>query len=403
MSDATANTAEPQPLDFSQPAKFTAELRRRIVRVMDSFCKEGAAQMTSELRAPVEMRQVGTRQVAYGAARAELPEESLAVTLDVKPFGGELVLALDRQFVMRALSRMLGGDPAEAPQARTLSDIDRALTQRILRSIVGRLSADWRELGGLELSLREAEADDEEEIFSVPMAEPTLVVALECTLAEYQSELSLLIPWSAVEPVAGELADRGHARGSSPDPRETDALRHGLARAKMLVRAEIGAAQLPVEQVLEIREGTLLTLDAKAADGVRLLADRVVLARGAPGRSGPRKAVKLVSGIEPRTDGSIPSLPASRPRNGAGSRAEAESMLERLSHLRDVDVRVWGELGRARVSMGSALRLQRGAVLELDQRAEDLVALFVGGVRLASGALLVTSDGEWAMQVSTLG
>ena len=67
--------------------------------------------------------------------------------------------------------------------------------------------------------------------------------------------------------------------------------------------------------------------------------------------------------------------------------------------LRDIRVRVWAELGRTRVTLGAAPRLPAGAVLELDRKADDPVDLYVNGLRFASGRLVLTDEGEWALRL----
>jgi flagellar motor switch protein FliN/FliY len=67
-----------------------------------------------------------------------------------------------------------------------------------------------------------------------------------------------------------------------------------------------------------------------------------------------------------------------------------------------IDLRVWAELGRTRLSLGRALELPIGAVLDLDCAADDPVDLFVNGVRFAHGRLTVGEDGEWAMAIDSL-
>jgi len=70
--------------------------------------------------------------------------------------------------------------------------------------------------------------------------------------------------------------------------------------------------------------------------------------------------------------------------------------------LRDVPVRVWAELGRARLPLGVAVGLAPGAVVELDKAAEEPVDLYVSGRRFARGVLVLVDDGEWAVRVQEL-
>lgn len=67
-----------------------------------------------------------------------------------------------------------------------------------------------------------------------------------------------------------------------------------------------------------------------------------------------------------------------------------------------ISLRVWAELGRSRMSLGSALGLPVGAVLDLDRAADAPVDLYVNGMRFARGQLLVTDDGEWAVSLDAL-
>ncbi|MGO9752771.1 MAG: FliM/FliN family flagellar motor switch protein [Solirubrobacteraceae bacterium] len=70
--------------------------------------------------------------------------------------------------------------------------------------------------------------------------------------------------------------------------------------------------------------------------------------------------------------------------------------------LHDVGVRVWAELGRTHLPLGQALDLPIGAVVDLDRAADSPIDLFVNGLCFGHGQLLVTGDGEWAVQVQSL-
>jgi flagellar motor switch protein FliN len=67
--------------------------------------------------------------------------------------------------------------------------------------------------------------------------------------------------------------------------------------------------------------------------------------------------------------------------------------------LRAVPVRVWAELGRARMPAGSSLALPTGSVVELDREVDDAVDLYVDGMRCATGRLLVADDGSLQLAI----
>ena len=70
--------------------------------------------------------------------------------------------------------------------------------------------------------------------------------------------------------------------------------------------------------------------------------------------------------------------------------------------LSDINLRVWAELGRTQLPIGEALELPVGALVDLDRTADAPVDLFINGLCFGHGNLLVTEDGEWAIEVLSL-
>ena len=67
----------------------------------------------------------------------------------------------------------------------------------------------------------------------------------------------------------------------------------------------------------------------------------------------------------------------------------------------DVDVRLWAELGRARMPLGDAVALSSGSVVDLDREPDEPVDVFVNGHRYATGRLVLV-DGEWAVRIESI-
>lgn len=98
-----------------------------------------------------------------------------------------------------------------------------------------------------------------------------------------------------------------------------------------------------------------------------------------------------------RTD---PNAGTGSPASGAVDSSPHSLALEEA--LGGISLRVWAELGRTRMPLGSALGLPVGAVVDLDRAADAPVDLYVNGMRFARGRLQVTEDGEWAVSLDEL-
>lgn len=67
--------------------------------------------------------------------------------------------------------------------------------------------------------------------------------------------------------------------------------------------------------------------------------------------------------------------------------------------LAGIPVRVWAELGRARMPSAQFVGLPSGAVVELDRQAEEPIDLYVNGSRFATGRLVVVDGTDWAVRI----
>jgi flagellar motor switch protein FliN/FliY len=70
--------------------------------------------------------------------------------------------------------------------------------------------------------------------------------------------------------------------------------------------------------------------------------------------------------------------------------------------LRDVEVRVWAELGRTRMSSGRVVALPGGAVVELDRDVDAPIDVYADGMRFATGRLVITEDGGLAIRIEEI-
>ncbi|HWJ50901.1 MAG TPA: FliM/FliN family flagellar motor switch protein [Solirubrobacteraceae bacterium] len=391
-------------LDFTQPTKFTTEIRRRIVAALEPFCDELAAWMARELSSEVQLSLGDASQRTWAQAKAQLPVDSVAVAVHEGAIERSMLLSVETALVLQSLECMLGGEAALAPVERRLSELDWKLATRLLDTIVGELSGAWCELGASELTRGVLDVEGDAGVVVLPN-EPTLAVAFNSTIAGQASTMSLLIPWPIVDPISASLrgaAPAGqslHPQAAAPGP---EALARGVASAHVLLRAEVSSAQMGIVRLLELAPGELVELEGRAEDGVRLFAEGISIGCGRPGRSGARRAIKLESTDE---------APVRADTYATLGRAELERARAHVAAapegpdgaiLSTIFVRVWAELGRTHMGIGASLELAPGAVVELDQLADEPVELFANGLCFANGSLVVTGEGAWGVQLEQL-
>jgi flagellar motor switch protein FliM len=284
-----------RPVDFSRPTKFSAEQERRLKRAMEAFCRTASTRLSAELRVPLELEVLNTIQLTWGNAHAQVPDASISVVAEVQPAGTRVLLSSEMSIVLAAIELLLGGTSTEHVRERRLTDIDWALARHFHDRVLAQLSVIWQDMAGVELAIEHLDAHLETAQL-MPVSEPTLAITLEARLDGGSSTMSLLLPWSSLEPMAGAFGghdDRGAVRGEE----EARSVRRAVGRVEVTMRAEVASRQIPIEEVLALKPGDVLRLDAPAEGGITLFADKVPVHRAKPGRSGSRRAAQVIERV----------------------------------------------------------------------------------------------------------
>jgi flagellar motor switch protein FliM len=285
-----ARRSRVRKVDFTRPAKFSSDQERRIGRLLDTFCRTASTRIAAELRMPVELELITTAQLTWANAHDALPEGAICATVGAQPIGTRILLAAELQLVLSSIERLLGGTGEELPPERKLTEIDWVIAKLFFERLLTQLSVLFTDAAQVELGIEAIEnALDTEGMVGV--SEPTLAATIEVRHDGTSSTVALLIPHTAFAPMAeaftAATADDGHGE---VDPAVVEA---AVSDVDVLVQAEVAALEVPVEAILAIRAGDTLRLGGSAANGVRLLVGGVPIAKGSPGRMGPRRAVQV--------------------------------------------------------------------------------------------------------------
>ncbi len=190
------------------------------------------------------------------------------------------------------LDRMLGGDGLGAPQRVELTEIERALSQRLMERLVAQLSLAWVESVGTTFELRHVDT----QIANVQVVAPSeavLGLTVEVKLDRGSSTFSVIFPHVAVEPVLEQLSVAHFG-----DRQEVD-YDHGPVRAALLpieveMRVDVGAIELTLDEALRLQPGTMLEF-GPIEGGVQLFGGETATHICRPGRIGEFRAVEVLA------------------------------------------------------------------------------------------------------------
>lgn len=289
-----------QNMDFRRPSKFNKDQLRTLEMLHDTFSRLGATYLSAALRSVADISVLGAEQVTYGEFISSLPVPALTGILELQPLGTAAILAFDLPLVFTMIDRMLGGPGQGAVRLRELTDIELTLSRTLIQRLLAELSTSWSELVGVDFGLRQTEMNPQFAQIAPP-TELSVLLSFQIRVGEATGVMTLCLPWRSIETVAPSLT--AHSYFQSQRSGETgESIALGLSDVEIEVRAEVGAVELTIDEVLALEVGDVVRLGVPVEQGVTLFAGDTPTYQVAPGAHRRRLSVQVHDRVGPLDD-----------------------------------------------------------------------------------------------------
>jgi flagellar motor switch protein FliM len=285
--------------DFRQPERLSKEQTHTLQLLSESFARLAGVGISAALRTNVSVVLTSLEQTPYEGYTARTPDQAIFNIVRLDPLGGNMVIEFDLDLGFTMLDRLAGGT-GFGPMAmdHEVTDIELALLGRLTRSVLTSFRDAWANVAELEPIL--------ENTVLLPMfaqiALPSDVVVLstfEVHLGEASGQLRICLPFSTMEPIADNLnAQVWFSRAPRSHQADAEAqVASSLSRVGVPVAAELGSTRVTIRDLLELRAGDVIRLDARPELPVEVLVNGRVKYLGVPGRLRSRLAIKITAAV----------------------------------------------------------------------------------------------------------
>jgi flagellar motor switch protein FliM len=286
---ATRPRQEPRAFDPRRPVRLSAEHRRALSVVTESFAHRMTTVLATRLRCSAHVTFGTPEQVTYAEFMLTTPDPAALAVLALGPTHATGVLRLELPLAMTTVDRLLGGTGVGPHPERALSDIE----QRLLRSILDPLAAELGLAFAPVVALDPAVVRQESKPQLVRGASPDstmVVVDFEVMLGDEGGIVTLCVPLAAVEPSLDSFS--GSSLGVDVDARAD------IAGALLDVPVDVSVQFQPVglasSEILDLIVGDVIPLRHSVDAPLTLVAAGVRTVSAMPGRRGRRLACVVV-------------------------------------------------------------------------------------------------------------
>lgn len=284
-----------QPYDFRHPLFLSpTELRRLRIRHED-FIRALGARLSIYLRMEFSLQMSKLETITYQKFAEALPNPSHLSLFKVDPLRGVGILAIHPRLGLTIVDRLLGGPAHSITADHDFSEIEIALLDQAVHLILAEWCHHWAGVQEI-IPVMLGHENNGQFLQTAPHDTIMLVLAMEAKVGDCLEQIQIALPCFTIEPLVRKL---GHINGA---PTETQAVASAMRwnrnfdEVPVPVTAIWDDLQLTARDLVNMKVGDVLPLDAKSTRQVKLRLADMPKFEGQLGTTGGKWAV-AVTGI----------------------------------------------------------------------------------------------------------
>ena len=254
--------------NFRRPDKFSKDHLRALQDLHREFSRQISLILTAYLRMRIEIEVVSTDQLTYDEFIRSMPSPMTIGIFELNPLPGQILLGVSFEVLSCIVDRMLGGLGLSEYKQRELTDIEEALSKKVIERIVKALEGAWSNIVPVQGNV--VGLDNNYQMVQVASTgEIVALITFEVQIAgKYFGLISLCFPYPVVETVLGNLSTQHifQTKGIIATTEERQKMIDKLNTSKVDLSVLFGSTDISLEEFLDLKEGDIIKLDAKTTD-----------------------------------------------------------------------------------------------------------------------------------------
>ena len=289
-SQRPGNDDPAQVYDFRRPDRIAKDQLRAIHLLHENFARSLAGSLSAYLRAYVAVNLVSVEQLAFMEFAQILPSPTSMVALAMKPYDGNALLELNPALVFPILEMLLGGTgQTQAKIDREITEIEQSILDGVLRIILNDLQSAWGAVANIDFTIESHETEPQLLQILAPN-EAVVAISMEIRIGEVAGIMNLGIPSIVVKMLRQKFDQQWSVRKTQATEQEHERVLRLIQPARLDVEASLRGPVMAVQDLLELKEGDVITFDFPVGRPLDLMVNGVLKFRGAIVTAGRKRA-----------------------------------------------------------------------------------------------------------------
>lgn len=281
--------------DFRHPDRVSKEQLKILRNIHDNFARLLATYLSNSLRTMIDVKSPTIEQVTYLEFTMSASDFTYMYIFDITNLDGQALLELDPNFSCFIIDRLFGGTGATIARAETSPTIiERSVMNSITEHLLEFFKEAWQHIDLLQANVLTFETNPQL-VTIAPASETMIVFNFPVIARTYEFYILLCFPYFMMEPILKKLIDQNYITSlkKKPDEYDTQLVKKTLEQTEVTFSAEIGSANIPVKDFVELKEGDILVLNKSIHSPLNAYIGKSKKFLGVPGKSNRKMAFRI--------------------------------------------------------------------------------------------------------------
>jgi flagellar motor switch protein FliM len=257
--------------DFRRPDRIPKSQVRAIHLLHDTFVRNLVSSLSAYLRSYLTVNLVSVEQLSYAEFLDGLPSPTCIVSLGLSPYDGSGILELNPTLVFPILEMLLGGSGKSSVSIqRDITEIEQKLLDGLFRIILHDLREAWKAVTAVDLTIESMETDPQSLHLMAPN-EAVVSIGIEVRIGDTVGMMNIAMPSIVIKMMRQKFDQQWSVRKTRASEAEQSRILRVLRQGSAALEARMEGPTITVRDLLDLREGHLLTFDYPVERSVELL------------------------------------------------------------------------------------------------------------------------------------
>ena len=290
--------------DFRSPQKFSKEHIRTLELVHDNYARIISNYLTGQTRQNVKIKLETVEQITYEEFIHSVQNPTIITIFKMSPLAGNIIFETNPQFSLQVLDILLGGNGDRKVETKEFSDIDKNIMRQITGGMINNLKLAWESILEVEPEVEGIETNPAINQTLAPN-DPVALITFSVEMNKRSTFINMCIPYLSIEKILDKLVMQYSFQNDDENLKaeSREKIEEGINKVDVEVIAELGHANLIVEDFLRLTIGDVIKLDTRSSSPVKVYVGNEECYYAKPGVAGKNMGVMILDITDKEVNG----------------------------------------------------------------------------------------------------